>query len=583
VHRALLAGRADITLDGDASLIHIVMVGNSTMTQYNFSPETTGYSLVRFSSAKQADGDSFRRQDGAAVVFCHDEVVTLDRSLHEADIRKLGMSAFSGSHLIKGPIRKFLNGVETGAVKPGSLLLVGEWNRLTRQVSSDALKLAIDLMERGIGIVDLQDRALYTLARYNADVGLQLSLQLKISMAHQYSKNLQHNLNSVWQSRRAAMRDGKGKPTNASPAWLSAKDGVWLPPDPAKLAVIERIKQDRFLGLGKTAIATRLNTIDPVPSFTGKNGWHASSVESLVKNPALRGVYQPYRRDGTPDGDPIAFYPRVMSDADWWRMQWPVGGSLNNGGAPRGRKSEKVNSLLPEVVKCAVCGGGLYYAGGAYLTCGKARRGLCDNKYHHPYKRLESELLSALSLFDVSAFTQQGNPHIERIAATRAQLADLAATIAALVDNFSANTPRSVAERITRLEGEQDALRASLEVMERESYIAEAHEQQDAHAFFTGLVAGMASMPIGEERKVLRLKIAAHLRRMIETATADDTQMIFTLKGYVTGQIDLCFDRSNLVELWLTDAMTGRVMTFGRDLNGGLPGAFADFVKPLAA
>jgi DNA invertase Pin-like site-specific DNA recombinase len=93
------------------------------------------------------------------------------------------MSALSGEHVVKGPLRKFIAGIEKRTVRPGSLLLVGEWNRLTRQISSDALKLSICLMEHGIGIVDLQDEAYYTLDRYNADIGLQLSLQLKISMA----------------------------------------------------------------------------------------------------------------------------------------------------------------------------------------------------------------------------------------------------------------------------------------------------------------------------------------------------------------------------------------------------------------
>jgi hypothetical protein len=78
------------------------------------------------------------------------------------------------------------------------------------QISSDALKLTPDLMERNIG-TDLQDRAYYTRDRYNADVGLQLSLQLKISI-HQYSKNIQHNLKAAWEGKRAAIVAGRENP-----------------------------------------------------------------------------------------------------------------------------------------------------------------------------------------------------------------------------------------------------------------------------------------------------------------------------------------------------------------------------------
>ena len=104
------------------------------MAHFNFPPDVTGYSLIRFSRRQQADGDSYRRQVAAVEMFCREEQIPLDMSPHEADIRKLGMSAFTGRHVVKGPIRKFLAGIENGIVKRGkSLLLVSEWNRLTRR------------------------------------------------------------------------------------------------------------------------------------------------------------------------------------------------------------------------------------------------------------------------------------------------------------------------------------------------------------------------------------------------------------------------------------------------------------------
>jgi DNA invertase Pin-like site-specific DNA recombinase len=419
------------------------------VTHFHFPPDVTGYSLVRFSRKQQADGDSYRRQVAAAETFCREERIRLDVSLHEADIRKLGISAFTGRHVVKGPIRKFLAGIENGIVKEGkSLLLVSEWNRLTRQISSDALKLTLDLMERGIGIIDLQDRSYYMLDRYNADVGLQLSLQLKISMAHQYSKNIQHNLKAAWEGKREAIAAGRGKPTKASPAWLTVReDGTWnaveRPREPTPndsrtselwaipvdertrqaFRAIERVKADRFLRLGKHAIATRLNTIDPVPAFRGKNGWHPSAVEKLVRNEALRGVLQNYIKVETKResiGDPaIGFYPRVLSDADWYRMQWPA-----DERQARGRRTEgKLNNLFAELFRCS-CGAGLVRDNkgskwGAYLVCSKSRRGLCDHKTRHDLAALEAEMLMLLSLFDVSRLVDKANPDADRIAGSR--------------------------------------------------------------------------------------------------------------------------------------------------------------------
>src|SRR5437763_8449032 len=129
-HRFAGAGRADhqhvvsdITL-ADCAVRFRWSGKGSRMAHFNFFPDMVGYSLVRFSRKQQAEGDSYRRQVAAAETFCRDQQISLDMSLHENDIRKLGMSAFTGSHIVKGPIRKFLAGIEAGTVKPGKALLL---------------------------------------------------------------------------------------------------------------------------------------------------------------------------------------------------------------------------------------------------------------------------------------------------------------------------------------------------------------------------------------------------------------------------------------------------------------------------
>jgi len=536
------------------------------MAQFNFPPDMIGYSLVRFSTKKQADGDSYRRQLAAAEDFSRDEGIPLDMSLHEADIRKLGISAFSEAHVVKGPLRKFIAGMESGTVKPGkSLLLVSEWNRLTRQVASDALKLTIWLMESGIGIVDLQDRNYYTLERYNADTGMQIMLQAKISMAHQYSQNLRHNLKAKWVARRQAIEAGKGKPTNASPEWLTVRDdGTWnaierprepTPDDPRTTELwavpvddrtrdvfraIERVKADRALGLGKNAIATRLNSIDPLPAFRTDRGWYGSSVEKLVKNEALRGIYQPRNIKDEPMGDPRSgFYPRVMSDADWYRMQWPV-----NVRAARGRRTGGVlNNLFAELLHCR-CGGGLVRenkgknSGGAYLVCSRARRGLCDDRTRYPLGVLEAELLDALTLFDVETLvqrlTEMGNPHADAIAALEAEIATKNALIEEIASGFGGNAPPAFYKRMQAMQTEVDAATAALASARREAKISQSRRVDDAHAAFRQMVRGMTDLE-GEELYQLRLKLARELKRLIEGGDAERGELLIRFRVGLSG------------------------------------------------
>jgi DNA invertase Pin-like site-specific DNA recombinase len=189
----------------------------------------TGFGLVRFSTKRQADGDSYRRQTSSVEKFCAQEGLPLDDMLHKTkDIRDLGMSGFTGKHVIKGPLKKFFAGIDAKIVKPGDVLIVSEWSRLTRQVpigkdeaNPGALDLVIRLLRAGIGIKDLQDGAYYTLKSYNARIDQQVGLQMKISMAYSYSANLQHNVKAAWEGRRQKLAAGTAKATKQAPRRLT--------------------------------------------------------------------------------------------------------------------------------------------------------------------------------------------------------------------------------------------------------------------------------------------------------------------------------------------------------------------------
>src|SRR5687767_14753868 len=68
------------------------------------------YSYLRFSSARQADGDSIRRQTDAAARYASTHGLTLDTSL---TFRDLGVSAFEGKNIREGgALHAFLEAVE---------------------------------------------------------------------------------------------------------------------------------------------------------------------------------------------------------------------------------------------------------------------------------------------------------------------------------------------------------------------------------------------------------------------------------------------------------------------------------------
>src|SRR5690349_24133195 len=97
-------------------------------------------SVVRFSSPKQANGDSYRRQLAGSQALCEKRGWELDLSLHERDVRKHTASAMRGDQILKGTIGKFIALVESGCLpKDRQIILLGEEiDRLTRQVHDQA-------------------------------------------------------------------------------------------------------------------------------------------------------------------------------------------------------------------------------------------------------------------------------------------------------------------------------------------------------------------------------------------------------------------------------------------------------------
>ncbi len=107
------------------------------------------YSYVRFSSKRQEQGDSVRRQDDWAMKFSKEHGHTLDRSLNLYD---LGVSAFKNAHAETGKLAAFLDAVRSGRVKSGQILVVESLDRLSRAEVRKALSLFLLILDAGVTI-----------------------------------------------------------------------------------------------------------------------------------------------------------------------------------------------------------------------------------------------------------------------------------------------------------------------------------------------------------------------------------------------------------------------------------------------
>lgn len=146
------------------------------------------YSYARFSSDKQKDGDSLRRQRDLALQFIErnpELELDLDTTLNLTDE---GLSAYKGVAQTKGALGAFIRLVEDKQIASGSYLLVEALDRLSRQTPRQAFNQLNTLVDSGIVVVTLTDNKIYTREILDSDHGMSLIFAIMLmARAHEES------------------------------------------------------------------------------------------------------------------------------------------------------------------------------------------------------------------------------------------------------------------------------------------------------------------------------------------------------------------------------------------------------------
>lgn len=361
---------------------------------------TKAYSYARWSSTGQTSGDSLRRQLELSRDYAAKHRLDLDETFRDA-----GVSAYRGKNRDEGALKNFLAHVESGKIEAGSFLLVESLDRLSRQEVLFALELFISIVRRGITIVTLINEQGFDQDTLNTNPSILFVSIGEMIRAHSESEHKGQRVARANENKRRLARLANTPMTALCPGWLKlAGDGrgydhkLWeLIPE--KVAIVRRIF-DEALGLGKRGIAARLNR-DGISAFRGNRGWHASSIQKILSNEAVIGIFQPCRKIGgirTPDGPPISgYFPAIIDEAVFWQAQQAV---KNRRHRSAGRKGPAYSNLFSGIGTCGSCGARLVFInkgplpkGGQYLTCGMALRGLCGNRVHFPYEVLEQTIV----------------------------------------------------------------------------------------------------------------------------------------------------------------------------------------------
>lgn len=478
-----------------------------TLAQEDAMPRRA-YSYSRFSSSKQAAGDSERRQTEWPAVVSNEQGWTLDDTLVFID---RGRSGFHGKNRKPtSALTHFLELVKRGRITQGSILIIENIDRLSRQDVDTAHDLFRSIIRAGVWICT---RTPFRIYKGDKDASFMDLLEPIWIMycAHMESLKKSQRAAGAWEAVRRRARETK-ESHHRPPCWLRCV-GHGFEVDPAKLALVQRVAQLSREGMGAGEIAC-LMTSEGQPNLGRNRQWSRYSIRGVLRSRNLIGEYQPRRLvDGrmVPDGPPITgYYPPALTEEQFIQTQAALDGRKRT----RGRHAHYSVNLFTGLVRDAVSRGtlGLCHdarSGARYLVVTRCRA------LRIPYKGFEQAVLEAL----VALRPEDVLDPALRLDAREIRIAELTARILALGHRQAelqvalADPKRDGSAILPVLDRVSDDLKASAQ--ERDRLQLETRSGRAEALTETQTLWGMRQQVAGDERVALDRRIRAALPAVV--------------------------------------------------------------------
>ncbi|SDA83214.1 Site-specific DNA recombinase [Pseudomonas sp. NFPP33] len=287
---------------------------------------------IRFSSFRQTEGDSYRRQAELIDRWLTQHPEYTRSNLTFEDLAKSGFSTDAGK-AASGFI-KIREAIEAGLIRAGDCVLLEAIDRATRRGALDAFDLLAPILRAGVSIVTIDDGTEYTEQSLN---GTQIFLLVaKLQAAHGYSKTLSERVSASYEARRTRAKGGE-KIKRHTPVWLDSEGNIIQ-----EVANQIRLVFEWYIsGVGKHSIAARVREsgVSQLAKCSGP------TVQGWLTNHAAIGAWA--NSDST--GDSIhGVYPAIVEPEKFHLVQKLL----------EERKTERKRTskhFLVGLVKCAHC------------------------------------------------------------------------------------------------------------------------------------------------------------------------------------------------------------------------------------
>lgn len=322
------------------------------------TPNAQVYLYIRFSRKTQEDGDSELRQYEYAKRVAQKYNLTINH-----DLRDRGYSAFKGTHRKTGKLGRFIQGVNDGTIAKGSILIVENLDRLSREAPFYAQKLFNDLIYKGITVITSSDDAIYNELEFNKRS--ESFYRVYSVMQRAFDESHRKQVNSVGSIKRKINRVQKGEHTSnftGLPFWITNNQSQYVLnsfAEPVKLIVKWSLE-----GVGATEISRRLAERS-IKSPHGKERWGITTISNILKNHSLFGkatMDLKYTCDGIPAKEVYEFerlYPPIISEDDFNLLNARKKKAKGSRAAYMG-KAYLLSAYGKGVAVCAKCGSCLH-------------------------------------------------------------------------------------------------------------------------------------------------------------------------------------------------------------------------------
>jgi len=319
------------------------------MTFSPAQPFSVVFVYERCSSDEQVEGNSFERQRKAAEA--HLESLNLPKEIPVEWLQDAGFSGFSGKHVRKGKLGKFVDRIRSGELKNG-LFICESVSRASRQGPMAFLSMVNLMLEAGFTIQLLDGSAPFDRHKMPPFMGTQLAIHADIARAESQVKSDFSKAN--WDKRRRLAAETGQAFTSECPNWLTVVDGKYVP-IPERIAAIRTLYALARDGWGISKLVRYANE-NALPAPGKGTTWHTSLVNRVLSNAALIGRFQPHRNvDGKrqPLGDVIENFFPVVLDVDLFKAVQSQRAKAVD--FPKRRDDNNFNYLMG-IAKCS-CGG----------------------------------------------------------------------------------------------------------------------------------------------------------------------------------------------------------------------------------